>query len=572
MSMNTDRNRRKILYLLLLGILIAGIFLLSLDLQLQTPSLSRESGFYPEPFDLSLRAFGGSVYYTLDGSDPAVHGILYEGPLRITDASGNENVYSARTDTSTGFLKDLILETPNSGSVLAYQAPDFKVDKCTVIRAVTKNRQGQVSREVTATYFVGIAPEDYLGCNIISVITDPDNLFDPDTGIYVTGTTFENYLKNGKISGGWFNWPANYRNRGPEWERPVTVQIFDNTGTLALSRSAGIRVRGSATRGFLPRSLNLFARTEYDGLNNFGIPLFDSTYVPETVTLTSGGNAFVTQFNDFAMTWMVRDLNVATPLYQPYVLFLDGEYWGFYWLSEKMDESWFRHYYGVEEDNTVYIKFRTKAREDLVEVGLPEDVALFEEMEAFFLENDMSDPKNYEKALEIIDVSSCIDYYASMIYIARRADWPDGNIGYWRVRTPSGQGYSDGKWRWVIFDCNGTCMRGGVDAPTGAILEAHDTLSMVLEQDEIFASLWRSEQFRDAFRARILELANTCFEADAVSAFVDSYAATMKPIMEKSWARFYGSENDMGDQFDFIVSTYHLFFQTRKGYVENWFA
>ena len=76
MSMNTDRNRRKILYLLLLGILIAGIFLLSLDLQLQTPSLSRESGFYPEPFDLSLRAFGGSVYYTLDGSDPAVHGIL----------------------------------------------------------------------------------------------------------------------------------------------------------------------------------------------------------------------------------------------------------------------------------------------------------------------------------------------------------------------------------------------------------------------------------------------------------------------------------------------------------------
>ena len=154
---------------------------------------------------------------------------------------------------------------------------------------------------------------------------------------------------------------------------------------------------------------------------------------------------------------------------------------------------------------------------------------------------------------------------------ARRADWPDGNIGYWRVRTPSGQGYSDGRWRWVIFDCNGTCMRGGVDAATGAILEAHETLDHVLETDEIFASLWRSPLFREDFRERILELADTCFEADAVSAFVDEYAQTMKPIMEKSWARFYGSENDMGEQFDFIITTYHQFFQTRKAYVESWF-
>ena len=569
--MDRIRKKGRRLYILLLAVILAVIGMASLILELQAPELSRESGFYAEEFLLTLRGFGGQVYYTLDGSDPVENGILYREPLRITDATQNENVYSARTDTSTGFLKDMILENPGSGYVLEYRAPDFKVDKCTVLRAVVKDRRGRISEETTATYFVGIPPEAYLGCNILSVITDPDNLFDPDKGIYVTGTTFRNYLEKGTFSGGWFNWPANYRNRGPEWERPVTVHLFDNSGTLALSRQAGIRVRGSATRGFLPRSLNLFARAEYDGIDSFGIPLFGTGYDANTVTLTSGGNAYVTQFNDFAMTWMVRDLNVATTLYQPYVLFLDGEYWGFYWLSEKMDESWFRHYYGVEEDNTVFIKFRTKAREDLVEVGLPEDEALFDEMEAFFLKHDMADPANYEKALEIIDLESCIDYYAAMIYIARRADWPDGNIGYWRVRTPSGQGYSDGKWRWVIFDCNGTCMRGGVDEPTGAILEAHDTLALVLEQDEIFASLWRSGEFREAFKKRILELADSCFEADKVSAFLDDYAATMKPIMEKSWARFYGSENDMGDQFDFIVSTYHQFFQTRKGYVESWF-
>ena len=569
--MNGFFRKQKLVYLLILAALLALIGMASLNLELHAPELSRESGFYAEDFSLTLRGFGGQIYYTLDGSDPRENGILYREPLQIRNATENENVYSARTDTSTGFLRDMILEYNNPDMILEYRAPDFKVDKCTVLRAVIKDPWGRISEETTATYFVGIRPEDYLGCNIISVITDPKNLFDPETGIYVTGNTFQKYLDKGEITGGWFNWPANYRNRGPEWERPAAVHIFDSAGTLALSRQAGIRVRGSATRGFLPRSLNLFARQEYDGIDSFGVPLFGTDYDANTVTLTSGGNAFVTQFNDFAMKWMVRELKVATPLYQPYVLFLDGEYWGFYWLSEKTDESWFRHYYGVEKDNTVFIKFRTSSRNDLVEVGLPEDVTLFEEMEAFFLETDLSHPENYEKALKIIDVESCIDYYAAMIYIARRADWPDGNIGYWRVRTPSGQGYSDGRWRWVVFDCNGTCMRGGVDGPTGAILEAHETLDYVLETDEIFASLWRSTQFRAAFQTRILELADTCFEADAVSAFVDEYAQTMKPIMEKSWARFYGAENDMGEQFDFIVSTYHQFFQTRKGYVEAWF-
>lgn len=565
-------KKSKYLYILLLAALLAIIGLGSLRAELHAPVLSREGGFYQEEFLLEIRSPNGAkIYYTLDGTDPAENGILYQGPIPIQNASLNENIHSARTDISTGFYTDLIREYDPTHTILNYRAPDFLVDKCTTLRAVAINSRGQVSDVVSASYFVGISPENYDGCNIISVVTDPDNLFDPDIGIYVTGTTFQNYLESGKVSGGWFNWPANYRNRGIDWERPVTVQIFDNRGSLALTREAGIRVRGSATRGFVPRSLNLFAREEYDGLDSFGISLFDSDFIPETITLTSGGNAFVTQFNDFAMTWMVRDLNAVTTLYQPYVLFLNGEYWGFYWLSEKIDSNFFNHYYGVDEDNVVFIKFRTKAREDLVEVGLPEDVELFFELETFFLEHDMSDPANYRQALERIDLESCLDYYASMIYIARRADWPDGNIGYWRSRTPSGQGYSDGKWRWVIFDCNGTCMRGGVDAPTGAILEAHDTLSLVLEQDVIFASLWKSDEFRTAFEKRILELADTCFDADTVSAFVDDYSETMKPIMEKSWARFYGSENDMGRQFDEIVQTYHQFFQTRKAYVQSWF-
>ncbi len=528
----------------------------------EAPVFSAQSGFYEEAFYLELTAPEGcSIYYTLDSTNPDRTSLRYTGPIYIDNATGNENVYSMTEGMSV-----------RNWSV----PPDYLVDKCTVVRAVAipdAAWNAKKSQTVTQSFFVGFRAEDFQNCGVISLVTDPDNLFDSKNGIYVAGDKYRQYLATTKDPEelSWAYRPANYREKGRKWEREANMTVWDADGNLVLNKDIGIRTQGGWTRAYVPRSLNLYAREEYDGTTAFEYDFFGTSHQLQKLNLSVGGNAYITRMNDYLMSQRIGELPFSTMSFRPYVMFLDGEYWGFYWLSEKMDESWFRHYYSVEEDNTVFIKFRTKAREDLVEVGLPEDEALFDEMEAFFLEHDMADPANYEKAQEIIDLDSCIDYYAAMIYIARRADWPDGNIGYWRVRTPSGQGYSDGKWRWVIFDCNGTCMRGGVDAATGAILEAHETLDYVLETDEIFASLWRNPQFREDFRERILELADTCFDADTVSAFVDEYAETMKPIMEKSWARFYGSENDMGDQFDFIVSTYHQFFQTRKAYVESWF-
>lgn len=66
---------------------------------------SAEPGFYEEPFELEITVKSGTVYYTLDGTVPDKTSMKYEGPILITDASDHENVYSMRTDVSTGFDK-----------------------------------------------------------------------------------------------------------------------------------------------------------------------------------------------------------------------------------------------------------------------------------------------------------------------------------------------------------------------------------------------------------------------------------------------------------------------------------
>jgi len=60
----------------------------------QPPVFSADSGFYSEPFMLTLTAEPGTeIYYTLDSTDPNMNSIKYEGPILIKDATPNENVY-----------------------------------------------------------------------------------------------------------------------------------------------------------------------------------------------------------------------------------------------------------------------------------------------------------------------------------------------------------------------------------------------------------------------------------------------------------------------------------------------
>ena len=554
-----DRQRSVlILAVLLFGGILLGIAFLD---YVEQPVFSHDSGFYEGSFSLSISAFHAEeIYYTLDGSTPGENSLKYTGPIRITDATQNENTYSMRTDVSVGFYTDLLGQGEGPG----YTAPDFPVDKCTVVRAIAVSPGGSVSEITSASYFVDVRPEDYHGCNILSLITDPGSLFDSQTGIYVTGDAFDEYLEGGNLSASWWFCPANYRQRGKAWERPVTMEFFSRGGEALYRTDGGMRIHGGASRAFLPRSVNLYADTGKAASRGIDFPIFGDSYRPKAITLNSGGNQTITQFPDYMMSQMAAELNFSQMQFEPYVLFLNGEYWGFYWLSEKYDEEYLAHHYQVRADDVVMIK------NGEVEAGEYEDIGLYIDMQSDICQNDMSDEENYQWACEMIDMDSCIDYYAALIYLARCGDWPSSNFALWRTRNVTDtDSCADGRWRWMLFDCNSTCMRD-IDYE-GACLTEADTLSYVLESDAVFASLWNSESFRQAFTSRILQLGQTCFSPDKMDAFIQDYMDTMAPVLEQSWARFYGSRNEKYAEFCATMEQYRAFFEKRPAVVEGWF-
>lgn len=139
------------------------------SLRNNAPLFSRKSGFYEENFYLSIEAKKGAIiYYTLDGSIPTNESNIYTEPLLIEDATVHDNVYCMNTDTSTGFYSDLIREYMTADADPKYRAPDFAIDKCTVVRAMAVYEDGVVSDVATGSYYIGggIVQADTMAANL----------------------------------------------------------------------------------------------------------------------------------------------------------------------------------------------------------------------------------------------------------------------------------------------------------------------------------------------------------------------------------------------------------------------
>ena len=96
---------------------------------------------------------------------------------------------------------------------------------------------------------------------IISLITDPDNLFDNDDGIYVFGDSYDQ------------NYPHFGANFWEDWERPIHVSLYENNSNYEISFDAGVKIFGGWSRGQAQRSFSIFARGKY-GTSEINYKLF----------------------------------------------------------------------------------------------------------------------------------------------------------------------------------------------------------------------------------------------------------------------------------------------------------
>ncbi len=559
-----------ILILLLFSILLIAA-LSAAPVADRTPDawgFSRESGFYDEPFDLMIYAPYDEIYYTLDGSEPDRDSVRYTGPVHIYDATDDPNVYSMIPDVSLFYdreLKELFMEHRLEDDITSvvpdYVMPGYNVSKCRVIRAVYYDDEGNKSDVLTGSYFVG--KDKAADCKdrmMISLVMDPEDLFDSERGIYVMGNRMDEFLKEAlEESSGITDededplsdlWEANYTGRGPEWEREASVQFFQD-GRLILGQQAGVRIKGGFSREYDPKSLNLYARSEYDGNRTFD--LGGSIRLQEDkLTLYNGGEDIYSKLKDPLMAALCSEMDFATMSFTPCDLYIDGEYRGYYFLTEQYDKKYIENRYHVDDDNVIMIK------DNLIEEGVDPDLEKYQEDMLFLSEADMTVDENYRKACRILDMESFTDYMAAEIYIARWLDWPGSNFEMWRTRLADDGEYGDCRWRMMLFDVNW----GGMTYKDGDA--KRDSIAWARGQSPLLDNLLHNDGFRQDFTERLMSLRDNEFAPDRVDEKTDELVRIMDDAMNDHYRRFFASDNG---RFHEEAEELKRFFRERRDFI-----
>ncbi len=435
------------------------------------PVFSLKNGFYAssQTFSFTAPAYGDTIFYTKDGSEP--------------------------TRNSSRYIK---------GS-------NINITATSIIRAKTIS-YGKLSSDIaTSTYFINQRDP---GLPVVSIVTDHKNLFDNTIGIYCNGT-------NG-ITGNGQTTPRNYNQ---DWDRPVNFELFDTTGLSVLNQEVDIKILGGWTRANGLKSLAISPKNKF-GDNRLRYDFFAATKPNrkyKDIQMRNSGNDFGnTMMRDaFIQSVTMHRMDLDYLAYEPAVIFINGQYYGIENLRERSSSDYLYSNYGLDDGDVRIIEATNLG------VDTDKDIATdpeYLELCQFVKSVDIVSADGYEQVCKKIDVDEFINYMIAQIYIGN-TDWPYNNVKMWKVKGID-------KWRWIYFDTDFGFDSGRTNHNSLTFALGENSSGIIggySIQPEwsviLFKRLMLNETFKNKFIDRFAIHISTTYKPDRVIHIMDSISS-----------------------------------------------
>ncbi len=436
------------------------------------PSVNIAPGIYSGNLIIKLQSDEGSIRYTLDGSEP----------------NERSKVWSS----------------------------NMAINSTTVIRARTYKKGCIPSEILTCTYIID--NERIFDLPVISIVTDPNNMWSDSIGIYCQGT-------NG-VTGNGTSYPANF-NR--DWRRPCNIEIFNNPHDQYISQQCDISIGGGWSRSYPLKSLEVNAEKKYEGQNSFDVRLFAKKpyYRFKSLNFRNSGNDFYnSMFSDAMQQNLYAGLvDIDYLAYQPAVHFINGEYFGIINIRERSNHHHVYSNWGYEKENLDFC-YNSADGNDM----LGDRVALDELIN--LVKNDNNSSTHYKKIRKLLDIDEYINYIIIQSF-SGNTDWMSNNVKFFRSRN-------DGRFRWILFDLD-----HGFSNVNYNQFTATDRSGLTNDKaytGKLFQGLKDNPHFREKFIDHATAIIGGIIREERVNAIVDSIAALIAQEIKyhsKRWGQSY---------------------------------
>lgn len=339
-------------------------------------------------------------------------------PKYANDSNGIREIsYNPTFDTEGGIYDGVSsLEVKIEGSGTIYYTTDGSVPNTnskkytepitltnsTVIRAVSYEKNKKNSDVITNSYIIN----EYHTIPVMSVSL-PDSKFQ-----------------------------SIYSNNYGHSTASAHVELYEEDTSFSVD--CGFKLFGGQSRELPKKSFALKFNSNYSG-GKLHYKVFDNKDLVEfnTLVLRSGSqdqNSTMIR-DEFNSTMLINYGTIDAQAVKPIVLYINGNYWGVYYIREKIDADFIENNYNV--GGTTNIANYKLAKEE----GSNSKIM---NLKNFVLKNDLSEEENYNYVSSQMDLQNYADYWA-YLFLANSTDLH--NMRYYNNPNVGG-----GKIRMIIYD------------------------------------------------------------------------------------------------------------------------
>jgi hypothetical protein len=392
------------------------------------PVFSEQRGFYTDTFNLEISSDpeGGVIRYTLDGTNPQISetAIQVQSPARIKidpesqegNRAQNPGVVVRACSQNNGYtFSDVETHTFLFINRVTDLSPDETKpgpnwpDQTRSGQWIDYGMDPDVTNDIRYTDLIDNALMDI---PTISLVTNLNNLFNPDSGIWV-----------------------NANMHGSEWERFCSIELLNPDGSEGFQVNAGMRIRGGWSRHpYNPKhAFRLFFREKY-GDAKLIYPLFENEGTSEFDKIDlrtsqnyswsySGNGKYNTMTRDVFSRDLQREMGNPYTRSRYYHLYINGVYWGIFQTQERAEARYAQSYFGGDIED--YDVIKPNITSNYVETGVEatdgsldswEDVWLetqkgFGSNSAYFkIQGKNTDGSRHPAYTNLVNVKNLIDY------------------------------------------------------------------------------------------------------------------------------------------------------------------